>query len=357
MLGAIALACGTVPLVGATPAYAESASFNGVTSGYFSSTGIRKPDQSPQGVPDSLQPNTNGADGVSNGNLAVAARANQVDKLSFVLFDLLSLDRGTTITKAVLRLPLVPNSQTDTTFGADPAKVVACPADDRGFFGEDGASLEDAPAAKCDVASAPGKLSADGKAYEFDITKTAATWIDINDGIGLVPAEGARSTPFQVVFAKVTEATLSVEYTAPPAEAVEPEVPVVFVPPTDTAPPVDLGGFDGGTVAPPPFDSGSIPPPSVPEVPAPQAGVAPLPQAQPQVIATTPVALETLRPDTSLWLGGLGLAGLLALLSLIMGDGRVPSSTGGTSRLSQALADRERGRRAARPGLGRALPI
>lgn len=355
MLGAIALACGTVPLVGATPAYADTASFAGVSGGYFSSTGIRKPDQSPQGVPDSLQPNTNGADGVSKENLAVAARANSVDKQSFVLFDLLSLDIGTTITKATLRMPLVPNSQTDASFGQDPAKVVACPAGDEGFFGEDGAAIEDSPTAKCDVASAPGKLSADGKAYEFDITKIAAGWVDVNDGVALTAAEGARTTPFQVVFAKAVEAQLAVEYT-PPVVVSEPEVPELIQTPVDTAPPVDLGGFDGGVVAPPPFDSGSLPAPApAPLVPVPVANVAP--QPQPQAVATTPVALEMLRPDTSLWLGALGLAGLLALLSLIMGDGRVPTSTAGSTRLSRALADRQRGTVAARPGLGRALPI
>lgn len=355
MLGAIALACGTVPLVGATPAYADTASFNGVVGGYFSSTGIRKPDDSPAAVPDGAQPNNQGADGVSKENLAVAARANAVDKQSFVLFDLMSLDIGTTITKATLRMPLVPTSQSDTTYGADPAKVVACPAGEEGFYGEDGTAMQDSPSVKCDVASAPGKLSADGKAYEFDITAIAAGWIDINDGIGLTPAAGARTTPFQVVFGKAEAATLAVEYTAPPAEA-EPEVPPVFVPPTDTAPPVDFGGgFDGGTVAPPPFGGETVPPPSVPVVPAPQAGVVPQPQTQP--IATTPVSIETLRPDSSLWLGALGLAGLLALLSLIMGDSRVPSAAAGTSRLSQALADRQRGARVARPALGRSLPI
>lgn len=356
MMGAIALACGTVPLMGVSPAYAESTTLAGVTSGYFSSTGIRKPDALPASIPETAQPNNLGVDTVSAGNLPVAARADIIDKMSFILFDLLSVERGSTVTKAVLRLPLVPSTEADATFGAEPAKVVACPAGPEGFFGEDGAAIEDAPSAMCDVASAPGKASADGKAYEFDITKTAAMWIDINDGIALLPAAGARTTPFQVVFAKASEAKLTVEYTAP--EAPLEELPVTSPPvefPTDTAPPVDLGGFGGSVAPPPPLDTGSVPPPTVPNVPAPVAGV--VPQPAPQIVATTPVALESLRPDTSLWLAALGLAALLAMLSLIMGDGRVPTATVGKSRLSRALADRQRPGTSAHPALGRALPV
>jgi hypothetical protein len=353
MLGAIALACGTVPILGVGPAHADTTTLSGVTAGYFSSTGIRKPDESPQGVPDALQPNNNGADGVSAGNLAVSARADQVDKLSFVLFDLLSLPIGTTIEKAVVTAPLVPNSQTDTTYAAEPAKVVACPAGDEGFFGEDGSSTQDAPSAKCDVASAPAKATADTKAYEFDITKIATSWIDMNDGLAVLPAEGARTTPFQVVFAPVAQWKLSLTYTLPTSTVAPPFAPA----PVDVAPPVDLGGF-GGSVAPPPaFDSGSAPAPApvVPAAPAPQAQVAPQPQAN--NVAATPVALETLRPDTGLWLAGLGLIALLALLSLIMGDSTVATRTGSTSRLTKALADRQRSVRAPRPAFGRALPI
>jgi hypothetical protein len=350
MLGAIALACGTIPLVSAPPAFADTESFSGVTAGYFSSTGIRKPDAFPASIPEGAQPNNQGADGVSAGNLPVSARAGSVDKLSFVLFDLLSLPIGTTIDKAVLTAPLVPNSQTDTTYAADPAKVVACPAGDEGFFGEDGTSLEDAPTAKCDVASVTAKATADGKAYEFDITKIAAGWIDMNDGIAVTSAEGARTTPFQVVFGKVTDWKLAVDYTLPSTEVEGPEPAPA---PIDVAPPVDLGGGFSGSAPTAPFDPGVVTAPEPAPVPAPMAP--PAPPAQAFVPAAAPMALEgAMRPDASFWWAGLGLAGLLALLSLVMGDGRVPTVAGASSRLSRALADRERGNR---PALGRALPV
>jgi hypothetical protein len=117
----------------------------------------------------------------------------------------------------------------------------------------------------------------------------------------------------------------------------------------------------GGTLAPPPTDSGfgAVSPPVVPDAPAPAAGVPPqaAPVAAPPAQALQPVSLETLQPTTAFWLGGILLAAILVLLSLIMGDSSVPQATTKPSRLARALADRQRGVGSARPALGRAATV
>ena len=96
--------------------------------------------------------------------------------------------------------------------------------------------------------------------------------------------------------------------------------------------------------------------PALPAAPEPAAGVAPV-AAAPQA-PLQPIALETaMTPNTAFWLGGIVLAALLALLSLIMGDSNVPQVASSQSRLSKALAARQRGTAGARPALGRPVTI
>ncbi|MCA1713343.1 MAG: DNRLRE domain-containing protein [Actinobacteria bacterium] len=356
-LGAVAVAGATVPFLGVTPASAADSAITPSTGAYFYAEGVRKPDESPIAPPNITG---NETDRVAPGNLAVAAMAGREDKVSFLLFDLLDIVPGSAVTKATLTLPLVPNDPNNASFGQAPEKVVACMAGDEGFNGDDGASIQDAPARKCTAFSAAGKASADGKSYVFDITKLAAGWVDgDNDGVALTSAEGARSTPFQVVFAGADKAKLAVTYTP---GAGEDELPTFDAPPplaggTGSA---DLGGgFSGGTIPAPPADSGgfgAVSPPVVTDpAPAPAPAAAPVaaPVAAPAAQAAVPVSVETLRPTNAFWLAGILLAALLALLSLIMGDPTVPVATAKPTRLSRALADRQRGT-SARPAFGRA---
>lgn len=347
LVGAVALACASIPVLGVSPASAETAAITPSVGAYFASTGIRKPDDFPAPVP--VQPNDQGADGVGKGNLAVAARANQVDKVSFLLFDLLAIDSASTVSKAVLSVPTVPNSQSDISVNAAPTRVQACASGDEGFFGEDGAALADAPKIKCDVFTAPAKASADGKAYEFDITGLATTWLGpVNDGVALTVADGQAQQPFQIVFADMSKVTLAVTFTPPVA------APTVPVPPVDTSGGVtggtgttpDLGGFGGGVAPAPPVSGGfgSAPAPTVGEVPTPAVGVAPAPAVA--APATTPVAAisPSMRPTGAFWIGGFLLAAALGLLSLIMGDSSVPAAgTGPQSKLARTLSARQRG--------------
>lgn len=342
LIGAVALATATVPFLGVSPAYAESTTLPASAQGYFNASGIAKPDQSPAAPPNPIA----SVDGVEKDHLAVAAKAGTEDKVSALLFDLGALDVGSLVSKATLTLPLAEGGGNLQSNGA-PEKVRACMAGDAGFGGEDGAALSLAPERLCDAFSAPGKFSADKKSYVFELTALAQIWVDkANDGLTLTAAKGAATTPFQVVFKPGKDAKLEIQYTAAPADVIDTAPPVDTSGSSGTTSP-DLGGFSGGVAPAPPVDGGfgSVESPVVPEAPAPAANVAPqaaAPVTAP-VAAAGPVDLEKLQPTTAFWLGALLLAAVLALLSLIMGDAAVPSATSRPSRLSKALADRQRG--------------
>jgi hypothetical protein len=353
LLGATVMAGVTVPFLGVTPASAADSTLAPSTSGYFYAEAIRKPDESPAAPPNLTSDH---ADMVGKGNLAVAARAGSEDKVSFLLFDLLEVLPGSTVTKATLTLPLVPNDADNNSFAQDPVKVRACAAGDEGFNGDDGVAIQDAPARKCDVFAAPAKASTDGKSYVVEITKLAQSWVDsTNDGVALTAAEGASTTPFQVVFASAEKVKLALSVTAP-STVTTPITPPVSAPTTP-----DLGsGFSGGVAPAPSAGSGfgAVESPVVPAAPAPAPGVAPVaaPAAAAAQVPLTPVALSTsARPTGAFWLGGLLLAAVLVLLSLILGDSAVPQAATRPTRLARALSERQRG--VARPTFGRAAAV
>lgn len=351
-MGALALATASVPFLAVGPAAAaQTITVGGSAQGYFNASAVDKPDPLPAAPPNVATQ----VDGVEPGNLAVAAKGGSEDKVSAILFDLSALEPGSLVTKAVLTLPLAEGGQ-NLNLSAAPEKVRACAAGDTGFGGEDGSAIALAPKRLCKVFAAPGKFSPDKKSYVFDITKLAATWVDgPNDGLTLTAAEGADSTNFQVVFQPATKvAKLAVEYT-PAAGTIAP--PPTVGTGTTTSP--DLSGISAGVAPLPPSTGsfGSVSPPSLPVVPAPAPGLAPVaaPAAAP---ATVPMALSTsARPTGQFWLAGLLLAAALLLLSLIMGDTSVAAAAKRPSRLSRALADRQRGADFARPSLGRPVAI
>lgn len=349
VLAAVAVACLAVPALGVVPASA-AASTSGTdtasSAGYFNAEGIAKPDPSPQAPPNLISDH---ADGVKAGHLAVAARGGQEDKVSFLYFALDSVPLDATVDKAVLTVPLVASSPPDdVTIAPDPVKVRACAAGPEGFGGDDGTALSLAPTRKCDVFAAPAKATPDGKAYTFDLTKLAGLWLAENNGVALTAADGAASTPFQVVFDEGIKATLAYSYTA--ASTVD--VPVTApVPPALTPAAGVPGSFNSGGAPLPSVDTPLVPAPA----PAPQV-VAPAPQAAAQTVATGPVALSTpLRPTNGFWLAGLLLVVMLGLLSLVMGDNNVPLAASSSSRLSRALRDQRRTGRA--PLLGSSRPL
>jgi hypothetical protein len=348
-----------VPLWAVPSASAAEVSEVAANGAYFYSAGIAKPDPVPAPPPNVTGDN---ADGVSPGNLAVASQGGaQEDKVSFLGFDLLEVPLDATITKAVVTVPLVPASPPSdiTTPNAAPELVRACKAGDSGFLGEDGTSLALAPARLCDeFSSKPATLSADGKAYLFDVSELAATWLTANDGLALTVAAEATQ-PFQVVFAPFSQARLALTYSG--GTSLLPELPST---PLDTGssgevpiaggfdtggslPSFDTGGFGGGSVESPVVDT-------VLPAPAPVAQTAPEPTvAGAQVTPVGLVREAPLAPSTSFWAGLLALVGIAGLLSLILGDPRVaaPGSAASQSRLSKALAGRQTPRAAGGPGL------
>lgn len=350
LLGAVVLSAATVPLLGVAPASAaETTTVLASTQGYFNASSVDKPDQSPQSIP-----NVSPVDGVDKDHLAVAAKGGTEDKVSALLFDL-GLEPGSVVTKAMLTLTLGEGNG-NLQLSAAAAKVRACAAGDTGFGGEDAVAMSVAPARLCKAFAAPGKDSVDKKGYVFDITGLASTWVDgPNDGLMLTAAEGADSTNFQVVFKPgFSHASLVVEYTPPVEETVAPFVPA----PIDTGGTTSGGSF-GGEFIPPPTDSfnsgGTLTAPEPAPAPAPVAPEAAAPVAAPA--AVVPVSLETLRPTTAFWLAGLVFAGLLILLSLIMGDSSVATATTRPSRLTRALADRRSTSSLGRPAMGRPIAL
>ncbi len=374
---AVVVAAGlAVPLWAVPSAFAATSSEPAATGAYFYSAGVDKPEQSPAAPPNVTGDRT---DMVAPEHLAVAVRVpNQVDKMSFLSFDLTSVPFDATITSAVISVPLAPDGDGNMSQSPAAAKVRACAAGDEGFNGEDGASFAQAPSVKCDVFMAPAKDSADKKSYTFDVSTLAASWLtEANNGLALTAADGATSSPFQVVFMPFAEASIALTYTVPPTEIDTTVVPPVDPGSADTIDSADAGGgfaSDPGT-----FDSGSADTGSsfVDTAPAPEFGVAESPAidaavpepevgapAAPLAAGAAPVAVsnvanvrpsEVLTPTTTAWLGALLFAGLLALLSLIMGDAKVPARAVSQTRLSQALQERERAADAGRRRPLRAL--
>lgn len=332
-----------VPLWAVPTAHAELAKEPASMGAYFYRGGVTQP----AGTPDSPQPIPNApadADGVSPDNLAVAAQGGQEDKVSFLSFSLVAAPLEGTIDSAVLSVPLVASSPpNDLVYNAAPERVRVCKAGEQGFFGEDAASITLAPDRLCEeFASEPGKLSADKLAYEFNIVGLAATWLEVNDGLALTIAEGAESSPFQIVFAPADQATLSYSFTSTDESFDAP-------PFTDTT--IDSGsapidsGFSGGGLPADDGGFGSVDSPMVDELLPEPTGAEPA-GPEPAVAApTSPAAAMTeaqLTPSPAFWLGLLALAAVGALMSLIMGDSRVPSASAASqSRLSKALQSRQ----------------
>lgn len=357
-LAALALAGVAVPLVGISPAHAETSTETASNGAYFYSAGVDKPEQSPAQPPNITGDRT---DGVEPGHLAAAVRVpGRPDKISFLFFDLIEVGFEGTISKAVVTVPLA-EGQGNIQMNPAPEKVRACPADATGFAAEDGASFAGAPKTMCDVFAVPGKATADGKAYEFDVTAMAQTWVsEANNGMSLEPVD--VNQPFQAVFKPFADASIAVEYTpgadALAAEDVEVETfdDSTFTEELTTTDPgsssFDTGSFDSGTAsAAEDLGFGVADLPAIDsELPQTAPGEEAVPEpalASDTVPAAAATAFrESLSPTTGLIVGAFLLAALLGGLSLIMGDPTAPASTatGRPSRLSQALQSRDRAR-------------
>jgi hypothetical protein len=347
---ALAVTCATalaVPLWAHPAAAQTAATETGNSYAYFSATGIRAPDASPQGLPNLI--NDQGGDGVGPGNLGVAASGGAESKVSFVYFSLTSIPFGSTISRAVMTIPLAEASSTDRQTNPKPTNVRACAPDDTGFGGQDGAPMngvddptgrglgyQGAPARQCDLFEAVATATPDGTAYVFDISGLAAMWHNANDGVALT-ASATADPDFQVVF--TPNAVLEFEYTEPLEEDfsdldLDSDLGGDFDTGDSGFGTFDDSGFSGdaGSFSTEPLTGGSL------------AGQTPQTADQPAVATRQQASsgpLEVLSLTPAFWLGALLLAGVLAFLGLIMGDSRTPAlaaSTARPSRLSRALS-------------------
>jgi hypothetical protein len=326
---------------GMTAASADTVGEPASASAYFSSTTPVKDDAYPADPGPYF--NQLGTDRVGPGNLAVAVTVpDKTDKESFLRFDLLSVPQGATITSAVVTVPLQPDDKDNQSANAAPAKVRACAAGPEGFAdGVDAGGYDEKPKSDCDKLNSAGKASADGKAYTFDVTALATSWMtEINDGIALVPA--VLDQPFQVVFQPGAKATIAVAYTAGAATITEPPLPSAPV-----LPPV----YEPAPVAPPVVDTGSVAGPPVVAA-APQPTPAPTPAPRPKVAAgARPIATvasgggftEHNGLSAGFWLAALVGVGLIGAISLVLGSPEVPVRASGVQNgVGRALDDRRR---------------
>lgn len=348
-----ALAC-AAPLLTAAPAHAASAIEAPSAVGWFNAAGPKD-----TGTPAGTLPNVaTNADGVAEDNLGVQGGRGQEQKVAFLRFPAEALFAGGTATRAVVTVPLATGSG-NVSAAAAPEKVRACKIDATGFGGEDGADLSVAPARLCEEFETVATASSDGTAYVFDVTALAAGWGEANDGLALTAT--ADAAPFQVVFAPT--ATLLLEF----EPAVEEELPTLpstpetssgggsgtaevpsasfdggsgFSGSVDTSGdiPAPLDGFGSGTSSDPVLAAPDLP---LTEAPAGDPLAAPEVAPQPVVPAASVRALDVpLTPTLGFWVAGVLLAGLLALVSLVMGDSAVSTTRTRPSRLDQALSAR-----------------
>ncbi len=359
VLGAAAVACAAVPLVGVGAASAAVASETAAVAGYYWSANpgtVQGP--GPIGAQKPFPDQAKSTDGVAEDDLAVAVTTvDSVDKFSTLRWDLDALVPGSVVSKAVIVLPLSDNTGSRRTPTAVPESVVACGVGDQGFADADAEPFIDAPKIMCAAFSATAK-PVDG-AYEFDITVLAQKWVDSNDGVAIYPSAKGLKEPFQQVFAPKSKARLTIAFTPPAPDVVTPELPET---PVDTGT-VDTGsigtgstgGFDEGS-----FSPGTAPLPAIGTIDAPPAVAVPQPQAQPapqtapQAQAFVPAAASSspMRFDATTWAAIGGGAVLLLLASMTLGAAPAPAApvvrSGG---VGEQLARRQQRPRAARPGL------
>ena len=345
-----AIALAAVFPIGIGPAHAETAVETATNAAYFSRATPEKPDALPADPAPYF--NRLESDRVAPNHLAVAVTVpNQSDKESFVAFELasilgLTVENTVTVTKAVMTAPLQPDDDKNRSANHTPDKVKACAAGTEGFFDADAGAYDEKPSVDCKKLEAVAKASADAKAYEFDVTPLAQTWVDdVNDGIALVPAK--TDQPFQVVFQPGSTFTLAVEYTATPLDDGG-ETIVDPVPSFAPLPPVP------GYVPPP--NTGVTPTVTTPTTaPQPVPSVAPRPTVAPRAQAsrgaTVPAGFREVNSLNALfWLAAIVGVFVIGAISLFLGSPEVPVSSGARQNgVGRALDERRRV--AGRPGV------
>ena len=211
-----ALAALATPLL-STPAFAGSATEPAGTGAYFWRDKL--PSEFAAGgtkLPNGAAGQDTNNDAVAQDHLAVAVtRAGESNKESFLLWELLEVPPGATITKFVVKSPVSPQGPSQdpakNTYQTDPAaaKIKACASTEG--FGETDAGSYDLKPKVDDTKCVDAKFDPATKTFTYDITSIARNWADENNGIALVPADLMR--PFQVVFQPTANHIASIAWT------------------------------------------------------------------------------------------------------------------------------------------------
>jgi len=146
--------------------------------------------------------------------IAVSATAGQADKIAAVGIDL-ALSDGASVDGLVLRLKEAEGN--GANFGADKAKVVACPATGPWGPGQN-AAWRDRPVADCGLGSAAGTRGDDG-VWTFDLAAIGRLWADPSTPLaanGVVLAVDPASSPssVQISWLNVDSGEVAIELTA-----------------------------------------------------------------------------------------------------------------------------------------------
>lgn len=291
--------------------------------------------------PVAQQPPANEPPGVPDGDLAVAytgSASGGSSKMTALSWNMSALTPGTVINDFTFTLTLDASNSSATNFDTTNATIVACqptrlwPAEMQGDY-------TDEPTVDC---ANKVKPTVNGNNYTFKIPTIAQSWIDDqNIGVAIVNDPGNSSVPFQLVFTGGKTIKATMDYT--------PETAPVTSGGT-TASGATGGATSGGTTTPTVTGGGgAVQPPSVPVPTGPTTGTAQPPASQPQVAPAggaggiTPVAATkptSAAPTSAFWLAGIGLALVLLIVSLVLGDSSSAPTTAQRSRLDRVLRDR-----------------
>jgi hypothetical protein len=290
--------------------------------------------------PVAQQPPANEPTGVPDGDLAVAftgSASGGSSKMTALSWNISALTPGTVINDFTFTLTLDASNPSATNFDTTNASVVACqptrlwPAEMQGDY-------TDQPTVDC---ANKVKPTVTGNNYTFKIPTIAQSWIDDqNIGVAIVNDPGNSSVPFQLVFTGGKTIKATMDYTP------------------ETAPAPGIGGSTSGTTTGPISTGGSTPagtggstsaPPPVAVPTGPTTGTAQPPATTPQVApasnlggAAPAAAIKpaSAAPTAAFWLAGIGLALLLLVTSLVLGDPSSAPTTAERSRLDRVLRDR-----------------
>lgn len=286
---------------------------------------------------------------VPKGDLAVAVDPRQAsdpkqdpDKETYLAWGLYDIPTKSSLSSFKVTMPL--DQEAKGNVFAEPPKLIAC-LPKQAWSGGDGAEqFAGKPKDDCSSAAA-GTFDDKKKAYTFDLTSFAQTWVDgdTNNGVAIRHALD-YAKPFQVVFLPADKVKAEMAYVpATTAPTTQPTVPAASgggAPAVPADPSLDAGsggsipGVDTGTLA-----GGEV---DVPTSTGAAGGPQPVTASQPTQTVPRALSFDT-GPTPAFWLAVLGGVILLGLASLTLGDAAVPlAATQSRGGLTRALDKRRR---------------